>query len=163
MKNTVAMNNNDNALITSVEAEKYLQFSLGEPDGYWRVFLQNNRRPDRQPPHFIPFLVTRGRPNYRVADLDKYIATYRAGELARGKLPGRLAEAMREIGGWPTGRPFKACITPQVEEATGITFISLHVADPLAIYRLEPEQARSLAAELIEAADVADRAAGSAS
>ena len=67
---------------------------------------------------------------------------------------------MRAIGGWSTGRPFVGWVTPQVEEGTGVTFIRIHLSDPLAIYRLDPKQAREVAAQLIEAADVVDRAAG---
>nr|WP_315488349.1 hypothetical protein [uncultured Rhodoferax sp.] len=151
--------------LSAADAEKYLQSSLGEPDGYWRVFLQNNRRPDRHPAYSIPVEVVRGRPHYLIADLDGFITHYRATELARGKTPGSLGEAMRALGGWPTGRPLNATVTPQVEDTSGITFIQMMVADPLLVFRLAPEQARALAADLTEAADALDRAAarGSAS
>jgi len=49
---------------------------------------------------------------------------------------------------------------PQVEEGTGVTFVSILLANPLLIFRLDPDQARAVAAELLEAADVVDRAAG---
>ncbi len=146
--------------VSSTDAERYLQAALGEPDGYWRVFLQNNRRPDRSPPHHIPFVVMRGRPQYQTKDLDAFIEYQRESELNRGKVPGGLDDALRAIGGWPTGRPFSANITPQVEEGTGVTFISIFLANPLIAFRLDPDQARSVAAELIEAANVVDRATG---
>jgi hypothetical protein len=145
-------------VFTASEAEKHLQAALGERDGYWRVFLQNNRRPDRQPAHVIPYAVERGRPVYVAGDLDAFIAKQKAESLDRGKVPGRLDDALRAIGGWPTGRPWAGWITPQVEEGTSVTFVRVHLADPLAIYRLDPDQARAVARDLIEAADQADRA-----
>ena len=155
------MNTKDKTtMVTATEAESYLQAALGEPHGYWRVFLQNNRRPDRKPPHVIPHEVQRGRPKYQIAHLDEYIAMHRNEDMARGKVPGRLDEALKAIGGWPTGRPFVGWITPQVEEGTGVTFVRIQLADPLAIYRLDPDQAREVAAELLEAAAVVDRASG---
>ena len=152
--------NNQNKVLTASEAEKHLQAALGERDGYWRVFLQNNRRPDRQPAHVIPYAVERGRPVYMSAALDEFIANQKADALDRGQVPGRLDDALRAIGGWPTGRPWAGWITPQVEEGTGVTFVRVHLADPLAVYRLDPDQARAVAKDLIESADQVDRAAG---
>lgn len=146
--------------MTPLQAEKHLQAALGERDGFWRVFLQNNRRTDRTPTHPIPFGVQGGRPIYRLADLDKFIAVRKNEAGGRGQVVATLDEAMRAIGGWPTGRPFMGWITPQVEEGTGITFVRIHLADPLTIYRLDPDQAREVARELLEAAAVVDRAAG---
>ena len=146
--------------LTSNESEKHLQSALGELDGFWRVFLQNNRRSDRPAAQRIPYAVQRGRPVYQQQDLDKFITARKNEAGARGKVVSTLDEAMRAIGGWPTGRPFVGQITPQVEEGTGITFVRIHLSDPLAIYRLDTDQARTVANELIEAASVADRAAG---
>ena len=149
-----------NEVLTAGEAEKRLQAALGERDGYWRVYLQNNRRPDRQPSYAIPYSVERGRPVYMASDLDAFIANQKAESLERGQVPGRLDDALRAIGGWPTGRPWAGWITPQVEEGTGVTFVRVHLADPLAVYRLDPDQARAVARDLIESADQVDRAAG---
>ncbi len=146
--------------MTPLQAEKHLQAALGERDGFWRVFLQNNRRADRAPTHPIPFDVQRGRPTYQQADLDQFIAARKNEAGARGHVVATLDDAMRAIGGWPSGRPFVGWITPQVEEGTGITFVRIHLSNPLTIYRLDPDQARQVANELLEAATVADRAAG---
>ena len=146
--------------MTALQAEAFLRAALGQPDGYWRVFLQNNRRPDRQPAHPIPYGVQRGRPVYLTPDLENFIAAQKNAAGARGQVAGTLDDALRAIGGWPTGRPFVGWITPQVEEGTGVTFVRIHLSDPLRIYRLDPEQAREVASELIEAARVADKAAG---
>ena len=151
-----------NKTMTSVQAEKHIQAALGEPDGYWRVFLQNNRRPDRAPSlYVIPYTLLRGRPVYAASELDIFITKQKSeAVVSRGKTPGRLDDAMRAIGGWPTGRPFVGWITPQVEEGTGVTFVRIHLSDPLTIYRLDPDQAREVAAQLIEVANVVDKAAG---
>lgn len=147
-------------LMTPLQAEKHLQAALGERDGFWRVFLQNNRRADRAASHPIPYTVLRGRPVYQVTDLDCFIAAQKNATGARGQVAGTLDDALRAIGGWPTGRPFVSQITPQIEEGTGITFVRIHLSDPLAVYRLDPDQARAVAAELTEAAAAVDRAAG---
>lgn len=147
--------------LSANEAARYLQVSLGERDAYWRVFLQNNRRPDRSPTNLIPYRVQRGRPFYLSVDLDAFIAKEKANMMSRGQVPGRLDDALKAIGGWPTGRPWYGWITPQVEEGTGVTFVRVHLADPLAVYRLDPDQAREIAADLIEAADAVDGAGGS--
>lgn len=149
--------------LTAADAERYLQAALGEPDGYWRVYLQNNRRPERKPAHVVPFHVVRGRPRYKRSDLDAHIAILRSNELQRGKVPGRLGDVMRAMGGTPTGRPFLPHITPQIEEGEGIGFVRLQIADPLMVFRLDPEQAREVAHQLMAAADAIDRAVEGAS
>jgi len=146
----------DEPLLSSTEAEDYLQAALGEPDGYWRIFLQNNRRPERKPTYAIPFEIVRRRPHYQRRDLDVYIELHRAAELQRGKVPGSTSQVLQSLGGWPTGRPFVGWVSTQVEEATGIKYVRLHLADPLAVYRLEPEEARAVPAEMQTAADLAD-------
>ena len=147
--------------MTSMEAEKYLQAALGEPDGYWRVFLQNNRRPDRAPTlYVIPYAVLRGRPVYSGTELDIFIAKHRSEAGLRAKTLGRSGDALTAIGGWPTRRPFVGWITPQVEESTGVTFVRLHLSDPFAIYKLSPDQARQVAAELLVVANAVDQAEG---
>ena len=151
------------APVAANEAAEYLQAKLGERAPYWRVFLQNNRRPDRNPIHAIPYQVRHGRPFYFAADLDEFIAHQQSSMVARGQVPGTLDDAMRAIGGWPTGRPWLASVMPQFEEGTGVTFVRVLLSDPLAVYRLDPEQAREVAARLIEAADVGDRATGARS
>lgn len=147
------------AHMTATQAEEFLRAALGQPEGYWRVFLQNNRRQDRQPTHPIRYAVQRGRPVYQISDLESFVAAQKKAAGARGQVAGTLDDALRAIGGWPTGRPFVGWITPQVEEGTGVTFVRIHLSDPLRIYRLDPEQARDVAKELLEAAEIADRAA----
>lgn len=144
--------------LTAADAEKHLQTALGEPDGYWRVYLQNNRRPERKPAHVILFAVVRGRPRYKRSDLDEHIEIIRQDQLRRGKVPGRLQDVMTAVGSTPTGRPFTPHITPQVEEGQGLCFVRIQLPDPLLLFRLEPEQARVVAAELVAAAEFIDRA-----
>ena len=153
--------NDSKERVQAGEAAQMLQRELGEREAYWRVFLQNNRRADRKPSTVIPYQVQRGRPTYAQADLEAFVSKSRADAMSRGLVSTKLDDALRAIGGWPTGRPWTAYITPQVEEGTGVTFVRVHLADPLAVYRLDPDQARQVAAELIEAANAVDRAAGS--
>jgi hypothetical protein len=148
------------ARLTSAQAELHLKEQLGGELGYWRQFLINNRRVDRRPEWQIPFEVVRGRPAYRESDIAAFTAHQRSDRVKRGFAPGPLKEAMKAIGGWPTGRPFDALVTPQIEDGTGIRFISLIVTEPFVTYRLSVEQAREFAAHIVEAADVLDRSTG---
>lgn len=152
------MAHNDIDDLTAAEAERHLQAALGEPDGYWRVYLQNNRRPERKPSHVIPFDVVRGRPRYKKSDLDAHIQIIRQDQLRRGKVPGRLQDVMAAVSSTPTGRPFTPHITPQVEEGQGLCFVRIQLPDHLLVFRLEAEQARTIAAELVAAADAIDHA-----
>lgn len=146
--------------LSVADAEKYLQSALGERDGYWRVYLQNNRRPERKPKHEVPYTVVRGRPFYSRSDLDALIAHVRTQDVYRGRATVRIQEALNALGGTATGRPFVASISPQIEEGKGIAFIQLVVSDPLLVFRLELDQALEVATELIEAVGVFERAFG---
>ena len=50
-----------------------------------------------------------------------------------------------------------ATINPQIDEATGQPFVQLITSDPMMVYRLEPNQAKSLAQELIEAVKICEK------
>jgi hypothetical protein len=154
-----SMSTDDPETLTSVQAEKYLQDALGEPDGYWRVFLQNNRRPDRAPRlYVIPFLVSRGRPVYRASELDIFITRHQAETGLRGKTPSRIAKT--HPGKATPEHSFAGRITRQVDESTGIAVICLHLQDTDFVYTLEPEQARQVGTQLIQAADGGSDAGG---
>lgn len=151
----------ENHMMTAAEAEQYLQSALGEREGYWRTYLQNNRRTERNPRHHIPYQVVRGRPRYEKAHLDQHIALVREDFARRGKVAGSVHEVFKAVGGCPTGRPFVATVSPQIEEGEGIGFLQLLISEPLLVYRLDLEQARQVAAEITEAVNVLERALGS--
>lgn len=145
-------------LLNPTQAELYLQGSLGQPDGYWRLFLQNNRRTDRRQTRVIPYVQSRGRPWYDPADLDRFISDHKNTAMARGLVSGRLEDVVLAVGCWPTGRPFVSWISHQIDDEGRTGFVRLQLADPLAVYRLNPSEARLVAAELLEAAAGAERA-----
>ena len=148
----------DPKLLSAAQAESYLQASLGQPNGYWRLFLQNNRRTDRRQTRVVPCFQSRGRPWYDPADLDRFISDHKNTAMARGLVPGRLEDVVLAVGCWPTGRPFVSWISPQIDDESRTGFVRLQLADPMAIYRLNPSEARVVAAELLEAAAGAERA-----
>jgi hypothetical protein len=74
----------------------------------------------------------------------------------------RCVEVLRAVGigepgGSRYGRKLDYSVIPCVEEGGGNHFASLHIRQPLMVFRVEPEQVRALANELTEMADVFDR------
>ena len=144
-------------------AATYLSDQLGGKRDYWITWLANDRRPGRA--HLIPPLDGPGRPLYLVAALDAFIDLERAKRLEKTGPSGRAAEVMQAFGigsedGSRTGRKLACQVTGQLDEQTSQGFVQLSIASPFLIFRLDTDQARSLARSLIQEADDADHMQG---
>ena len=124
----------------------------------WELWLRNNRNQSRKVPYRIAFERISNATFYRPEELAKFVEWEKSRQLGVMKLTGRSAEVMRAFGigssnGSTTGRKLEIVgITDQFDEATGARFVQLIISEPLMVYRLDPDQARQVAAKLLNAA-----------
>lgn len=140
-------------------AADYLSKQLsGKTVEQWELWLRNNRNQSRAVPYRIAFERMSNVTYYRPEELAKFVEWEKSRQLGVMKLTGRSAEVMRAFGigssnGSTTGRKLEIVgITDQVDEATGEPFVQLVIKEPLMVYRLDPDQARQVAAKLLTAA-----------
>lgn len=157
---------NEQTLLSTNAAGDWLHEAIpGESAAHWRTALANNRKPNRKPPHRVPFSTLGRGAFYAVSDLIEYAEFEKARRMGTLKLTGRVAEVMRAFGigangGSTKGRKFDVTgISPQIDEATNAPFIQLILDNPLMVYRLELAEAKSIARELIEAIGACERGA----
>ncbi len=155
----------DETYLNTNAASEWLHNAIpGESKEYWRHALINNRRQDRTPPHRVPFSTLGRMAIYTLPALEAFAEFEKARRLGEMKLSARAAEAMLAFGigqegGSTTGRQLRVTsITAQVDETTNAPFAQLIIEDPLRVYRLDVQQARSIADELVEAITVCERA-----
>ena len=156
--------NDEQTLFNTNAASDWLNEAVpGETPAHWRTALANNRKSERNPPYRVPFSTIGRGAFYAVSDLLEYAEFEKARRMGKMKLTGRAAEVMRAfgigaIGGSTTGRKLTVSgISHQVEERTGKPFIQLITDEPLMVYRLEIEQAKNIAAELMKAIECCER------
>lgn len=156
---------NEQTLLSTNAAGDWLHEAIpGESAAYWRTSLANNRKPDRKPPHRVPFSIIGRGAFYSISDLIEFAEFEKSRRMGQMKLTGRAAEVIRAFGigsgGGTTGRNLKVTgITPQIDEASGKPFIQFITDDPLMVYRLELDEAKRIAKELLEASDLGERVA----
>lgn len=127
----------------------------------WTLWLRNNRNQSRRVPYRIPYVRISNGTFYSPAEIEKFVAWEESRQLGNMKLTGRSAEVMRAFGigtsaGSATGRKLEIIgINQQTDDGTGETFVQLITGDPLMVYRLTPDQAAKIAADLLYAAGIA--------
>lgn len=149
------MTENNDTMNTAATAA-HLAAELGGKPTLWTTWLTNDRRPGRAN-ELMP-LAGPGRPRYLRAEVDNFIAADRARRLKAQGPVGRVAEVLKAVGigeegGSPTGRRLDCQVTACVDEQTNAGFVQLVIASPLLIFRVSPDQARDLAAQLVAEAD----------
>lgn len=154
----------DDLLSHSVAAQMLSERLTEKNPEQWALWLQNNRNQLRKVSFRIPFVKMAGGVFYRRDDIAKFAELEKSRQLGTIKLTGRAKEALEAFGvgtatGSSTGRKLIVTgINPQVDEATGKTFIQMIFSDPLRVYRLELDQAEAVAKELNEAIQFCKRA-----
>lgn len=158
--------NNNQTLLTTQAAGDWLHDAIpGESPDHWRHVLINNRRQDRRPPHRIPFGTMGRAAVYTIDALQAFADFEKSRRLGELKLTGRAAEALQAFGigsgtGGTTGRKLQlTAINSQIDEATGAPFVQIIMNDPLRVYRLEVEEAKQVARQLIDAINECNEAA----
>lgn len=130
----------------------------------WSLWLQNNRNKSRRNAYRIPIERLGGGVFYKPEDLQAFAEWESSRQLGTMKLTGRAAEVMRAFGigdknGSSTGRKLSVtAINPQIDESSGKPFVQFITSDPLMVYRLDPNEAKNIALELIEVANVCEKA-----
>lgn len=140
--------------MTPEDAATYLEDKLPEGSGYWQAFLVNNRRPDRNPAYRIPAARVRGRITYRQSDLDAFVSYEKVRRLSREVDPTSKVMAAYGLGapeGGPLGRTLNYAVQPVHVEGRRHT-VQLTIHDPLLVFSLSPQEARTLASRLESAA-----------
>lgn len=158
------MSKEENFYTTQAACEWLDQAVPGESQKYWQNALINNRRQDRNPAHRIPFSLMGKTALYTLEALQEFANFEKARRLGQLKLTGRAAEVIRAFGigqgGTGTGRRLKFTgINPQIDEATGHAFVQIIIADPLLVFRLEVDEAKSLHRELEAVIGMCERTA----
>ena len=126
----------------------------------WKVWLANDRRPGRA--HQLHPVMGPGRPRYQLAAIEAFVTTERARRFKDAGPSGRIAEVLNAVGigvdgGSSTGRRLDCRVQAQRDESTSEGFVQLVIATPLLVFRLSPDQARDLAANLDQEAADAER------
>ena len=153
----------ENQLYGNSQAARILseQFPERTPE-QWELWLRNNRNQVRKTVYRIDVVHISNRSFYRPQELAKFIQWEKSRRLGVMKLTGRAAEALRAYGigtatGSTTGRKLEITgILDQTDEVTNEQFVQLIIREPLLVYRLDPEQARDIARQLLQAAGSAE-------
>jgi len=153
-------------LYSTQAAAEFLSRALPDEgdSAYWSSVLINNRRTDRAPVHRIPFCRIGKGAFYAPEDLARFVEFEKGRRVGNIKLSGPAAEALQAFGigegGSATGRRFEvAGITLQSDEVTGKPFVRLITTSPLMVYRLELEEAKTIAKALSDAAKAGEKVA----
>lgn len=129
----------------------------------WALWLRNNRNTARRAIYRVPSEQIGRSAFYSQEELAKFAEWEKIRQLGTLKLTGRAAEVMQAYGigtasGGRTGRKLKVTgINPQVDQATGKTYIQIIADDPLMVYRLELDEAKAIAKELTETISACER------
>lgn len=154
-------------LLTTNAAGNWLHEAVpGESPAYWRQALINNRRPDRSPPHRVPFDTLGRVAVYTPEALQAFADFEKSRRIGQIKLTGRAAEVVRAFGigeaaGTSQGRVFKGA-SANLASGSGGAFVQTIINDPLLVFMLTPEQAIGFGRELVEAGQTAARINGAA-
>lgn len=150
-------------LNTQVAAETLHELIPSELPDYWRNFLINNRRTDRNSAYSVPIVYIGRGAFYNPEELRKFADWENGRRIGKLKMTGRAAEVMRafgigEVSGGSTGRKLNVTgITAQIDQATKKPFVQLITAEPLMVYRIEPQQAKDIVREMQEIIDFCER------
>lgn len=154
----------DEVMNSNVAGDVLHELMPDKPADEWAIWLRNNRNQSRQVSYRVPFERISNGAFYRKEDLAEFAAWEKSRQLGTLKLSPRAKEALEAFGvgiatGSTTGRKLTVTgINPQVDEATGKTFIQMIFSDPLRVYRVELGQAEAVAKELNEAIQFCKRA-----
>lgn len=154
----------DDLLSGGVAAQTLSELLTEKTPAQWALWLQNNRNQLRQVSFRIPFVKMAGGVFYRREDIARFAELEKSRQLGTIKLTGRAKEALDAFGigtasGSTTGQKLTVTgINPQVDQATGKTFVQLIASNPLKVYRLELDEAEAISKELNEAIQFCKRA-----
>lgn len=132
----------------------------------WALWLRNNRNQARRAIYRVKAELIGRSAFYAPEELEAFLTFEKSRQRGAIKLTGRAAEVMHAYGigtsaGSGTGRKLKVTgINPQIDEVTGKPYVQLITHDPLMVYRLEPEQAKTISDELAEVVACCKRASG---
>ncbi|MFZ3084935.1 hypothetical protein [Rhodoferax ferrireducens] len=140
------------------QAAQFLSQQLSDrtPD-QWELWLRNNRNVSRHVPYRIDVVHISNRSFYRPQDLAKFIEWEKSRRLGVLKLSGRAAEAMLAYGigtatGSTTGRKLEVIgVHEQTDQVTKERYVQLITGNPFRVYRLDLDQARDIATQLLHA------------
>jgi hypothetical protein len=124
----------------------------------WYLWIRNNRNNSRSAAYRVPFVRISNGTFYRPADVHKFIAWEKARQLGTMKMSSRTLQAMQAFGvgqpnGSSTGRSLQVlALTAQSDPITGDHFVRFVTDEPLTVYRLSPEEAKSLGQQLVDVA-----------
>jgi hypothetical protein len=142
--------------LTTSEAAEILDAALAAPQGYWQSYLINNRRPGRTPGYRIPCEKWGGGVFYIENELKKFIAWEHQRRLKRSRYTGPVLKALEAIGvghpdGSPDGRRLSYEVSVHLHSESARRFIRFVIGDPLAVFRLDLQEARTLVTDLARA------------
>jgi hypothetical protein len=154
---------NEELLSTAAAAEYLSQHLPDKSPEQWALWLRNNRNHSRKAVYRVKAQQLGRMAVYTPDELVKFVEFEKQRQLGTIKLTGRAAEVMRaygigEAGGGTTGRTMNVtAINLQNDPVTGKPYIALVLNEPLMVYRLEVDQARSVSKELAELVAAAER------
>lgn len=132
------------------------QMPVRKADG-WNLWLRNNRNQSRRASYRIPIVRISNGSFYQPAEVQKFVEWEKSRQIGTIKLTGRSLEVMRafgvgEPGGSTRGRKLEVVgISREKDTGSGDWYVRFVTADPLMVYRLTPEQARSVGQQLLDA------------
>lgn len=154
---------NEELFSTAAASELLAQQLPDKSAEQWALWLRNNRNHSRKAIYRVQAQQLGRMAVYTIEELTKFIEFEKQRQLGTIKLTGRAAEVMRAYGigvagGGTTGRAMSVtAINLQTDPVTGRPYIALVLNEPLMVYRIEVDQARSIGKELVELVAAAER------
>ncbi|PUA99162.1 hypothetical protein C8C99_4045 [Acidovorax sp. 107] len=124
----------------------------------WASWLRENRNHSKKAIYRIPLVKMGRQVFYSRSELSEFVRFHQQLRIGDVRPTGRVAEVLGAfgvgMGGSSTGYAWpQATVCAAVDEATGAPFVQMSVPGPRpTVYRLDPNQALSLAATLADAA-----------
>lgn len=144
-----------NELLSTQAAAEYLSLHLsGKSTEQWALWLRNNRNQARRAIYRVKSEQMGRMAVYAPDELAAFVEFERSRNLGTIKLTGRAVEVMRAYGlgestGSTTGRKLTVTsVNLQIDNITQKAYVQVITSEPLMVYRLEPEQAIQIGAEL---------------
>ena len=154
----------DHDLLDTEAAGRWLSQALAiKTPAQWALWLRNNRNQSRRASYRINVQRFANKACYLPVDLERFVDWEKSRQLGTVKLSGRVVEVMRaygmnEVGGSNYGRKLDYEVQLSAEQDNpDKQFVRLMVKRPLGVFRLEADEAETLAKELLDTAQAIRR------
>lgn len=138
--------------LTATETAEHLSKVLGGKASHWAIWLANDRRPTRVN-KLLPQEPGPGRPRYDATLIDNFALEYkRTHQLPDSRL------AIKKSSNGDNSRLAASITALTAENGAVVPAVLLVISKPLVTFQLTPDEARAMAARLVNAANQIEEA-----